>query len=105
MGLQLSIQDEQILLLEPGEFLQGRTVVLRPPQLNTPGTGLIGSPEPGEDGFINARALIQPGLVPGRRVDLQAENIRGLFRIERVVYIGDTWGPDWYADIEAKATA
>lgn len=96
MGFTWSIQDAQILLLGPKETITGATVVLQP------GTGLIGSPEPGEDGIVKARSLLQPELVPGRRVQIISSEVEGFFRVEKIVWTGDTRATDWYSDIEAK---
>jgi hypothetical protein len=97
-GYQWSVQDGSFLLLGPKEVLGQRVIVLRPD------TGLIGAPEAGEDGFINFRSLLQPELLPARQVRVESfqDDVNGDFRIERVVFTGDTWGNDWYADVEAS---
>jgi len=28
--------------------------------------------------------------------------MNGFFRVEKVVHSGDTWGSDWYSELEAK---
>jgi hypothetical protein len=100
-GYGWSIQDGQIQLLAPRETLPTEAVFL---DYNS---GLIGSPELGEDGTLRVRALLQPGLVPGRSIVLNSvagsNPASGTFRIERVLYAGDTWGQDWYADLELRA--
>ena len=96
MGLGLSIQDGQPQLLAPVETLRGDAVLL------TRRTGLIGSPEVGEKGRVNARSLLQPDLVPGRRVRIESEQVTGFFKVTRAEFRGDTWGQDWYTDIEGK---
>lgn len=96
MGLGLSIQDGQVQLLAPVETLRGDAVLL------TRRTGLIGSPEVGEKGRVKARSLLQPDLVPGRRVRIESEQVTGFFKVMRTVFLGDTWGQDWYSDIEGK---
>ena len=97
MGYSWSIQDGQLQLLEPNE-----TIKTADPVLLTNGTGLVGSPEAGEDGVVSARSLLQPDLLPGRRVRIQSREIDGFFRVEKVTFSGDTWARDWYSDIEAK---
>jgi hypothetical protein len=96
MGYSASIQDEEIQMLEPGETIGGKAILL------SPGTGLIGSPEPGEEGIVKARSLLQPGLLPGRGVKIEAREVDGFFRVDKVVFSGDTWGDDWYSDLELK---
>lgn len=96
MGLGLSVQDGQVQLLAPLETLRGDAVLL------TKRTGLIGSPEVGEKGRVRARSLLQPDLIPGRRVRIESEQVTGFFKVMRSTFIGDTWGQDWYSDIEGK---
>lgn len=96
MGYSWSIQDGQLQLLELEETIGDQVNTLRP------GTGLIGSPEAGENGIVKARSLIQPDLQPGKKVEIVSSEVDGFFRIEKTVYTGDTRGSDWYADIEAK---
>lgn len=94
MGLKWSIQDGQLLFLGPEQFVGDEALVL------SPGTGLVGSPEPGDNGIVKARSLLQPNLLPGNRVKIEAAQVDGFFRVEKTVYTGDTFGPDWYADLE-----
>ncbi len=96
MGLRWSIQDGKLQFLGPDQFVG--TIATR----LAPGTGLIGSPEPGEDGVIRVRSLLQPNLLPGQRVQVQSAEVDGFFRIEKVIFSGDTWGNDWFADMECK---
>lgn len=96
MGYFYSIQDGQLLLLRKGDFLGTTAVVI------SSETGMVGAPEPGEDGFVNVRTMIQPNLGPAHRVEIRSEEVRGFYRIERVDYSGDTTGQDWYADLECR---
>lgn len=100
MGYGWSVQDGQIQILGPKEVVEGTATRLA--VVDGVSTGLIGSPEPGEDGIVKARGLIQPGLAPGRKVQIQSLEVDGFYRIEKCVYSGDSDGGDWYADIEAK---
>jgi hypothetical protein len=107
-GFEWSIQDGQIQLTRPGKVINpGEAVVLNQ------GTGLIGTPEQGEKGLLKARSLLQPELLPGKRVQIQAgqlgftalkgqREIDGFFRVEKTIFSGDTWGNDWFSDIEAR---
>lgn len=99
-GYSWSVQDGQIQLLGPKEVIDERAVVLS--SIDGRSTGLVGSPEPGEKGFVKVRALLQPNLLPGRKVQVQSREVDGFYRIEKGVYTGDTWGGDWYADLEVK---
>jgi hypothetical protein len=69
----------------------------------TPNTGLIGSPEPGADGFTKFRSLLQPKLSPRRKAKLKTESYDGFYIVNRVTHNGDTRGANWYSDCEAKA--
>ena len=100
LGYGWSVQDGQIQILGPKEVLSQTAIRLAVE--NGISTGLIGSPEPGEDGFVKARALLQPELMPGRRVQIQTREVDGFFRIEKSTFIGDTWGQEFYTDIEVK---
>lgn len=98
MGYSWSIQDGQLQILAPTEVVREDAVLLRP------GTGMIGTPEPGEKGFVKARSLLQPDLVPGRKFKIESVNddVNGFFRAEKCTFVGDTWGNDWYVDVEGK---
>lgn len=96
MGLRFSIQAGEARFLTPQETLSGKAIVL------SEETGLIGSPEPGENGAVNAKTLLQPQLLPGLRVQITSAEINGFFRVERAIFTGDSWGTDWYTDVEVK---
>ena len=97
LGYDWSVQDGQLQLLAARDAIEpGDAIVLNPD------TGLIGSPESGENGVIDARALLIPQLTPGRVVRLESRQIEGFYRVEKVAYQGDTHGQDWYADLELK---
>ena len=99
MGYGWSIQDGKFQLLGPDETLGDQAFLL------TTSTGLVGIPEAGEDGLVKARGLLQPEILPGKKIELQSEtldSINGLYRVEKATFSGDTWGSDWYVDIEGK---
>lgn len=96
-GLQVSVQDGELQMLEQGKPLRAGAIVLGP------GTGLIGSPEPASDGLIKFRALLQPDIFPGRAVELEAAHAQGRYRVEQATYLGDTHGGPWYVDCEGKS--
>lgn len=96
-GLNLSVQDGQVQVLREGGTNGDDAVVL------SSSTGLIGSPEVGEDGIVTAKSLLQGKLSPGRPVRIESKLIDdGFFRIEKVTHTGDTAGEDWYSEIEAR---
>lgn len=93
-GLEWSIQDNALSVTPIGKSIDSQGVLL------TPQTGLIDVPTTDEKGNLQARALLLPGLVPGRRVKVRSSTVQGVWRMERVRYTGDTHGPDWTAELE-----
>ncbi len=88
------VQDEAIRLVPRGGTLTDSYTILS----NT--TGLVGSPEIGDKGRIRAVSLLQPELVPLRKVNLDSLAIKGDYRVEKVVHAGDTHGELWYSELE-----
>lgn len=95
-GYKWSIQDGQLQVLGPDEFLLDDTVVLNS------ATGLVGSPERGENGVVTVISLMQPSIKPGRLVVIESKMINGRYKATTVRHIGDTWGPEWYTQFEGK---
>jgi hypothetical protein len=95
-GLEWSIQDGQLQLLEREKALEGTAVLL------TPDTGLVGSPEIGEKGVVTAKSLLQPDIFPGRKIEIRSALVNGFYRVESATYDGDTHGNNWYVDMEAS---
>jgi hypothetical protein len=96
-GLEISVQDGELQAIKHGDFIGVRAVVLQA------GTGLEGVPEIDGKGLMTCRARIVPGLVPGYPIEVISEVIGlGLWRIEKVRYVGDTHGDDWSAEISAR---
>lgn len=92
-GLEWSIQDGQLQLLERGKALQEQGIIL------TPDSGLLESPELGKGGVVRCKSLMIPGLYPGRRVELRTRHVQGVYRIETTHHRGgfgegDAWGCD-----------
>jgi len=97
-GTEWSIQNDQLQIIAKGGLLPDPVVLL------SPDTGLIGSPEPGKDGIIKIRALLQPQLKPLGRVQVaEAQSRNGTYGVFKLTHSGDTHGQDWYTDCEARA--
>lgn len=96
VGMEWSVQDGELQILDQGRALANEAIVL------TPETGLVGSPEPGHKGTVKAVSRIITGLQPGSRVLIESQEVRGMFRIERVDCSGDTSQDDWYQHLEGK---
>lgn len=112
LGLTWSMQDGRLQVLAEGDVRTDAPILVSQER------GLIGSPEFGapteasvgpsgrerkaRPPILSFRMLLYPGLTPGGRVQLDSRSIKGLFRIERVVHVGDTHGSDWHSEVEAK---
>lgn len=46
-------------------------------------------------GIIKAKAMLIPGLVPGRIVRLESDVVTGNYVISECEYVGQSFGPDW----------
>lgn len=93
-GFEMSVQNGELQVMGGGAALSGTAVEL------SEASGLVDAPEPGSDGKVKIRALLQPGLEPGRLVKVVSERVNGSFRVEQWDAIGDTHGQDWYAELE-----
>jgi hypothetical protein len=102
IGLEWSIQDGVLQLLEPDTPTQEEAFVL------SPATGLIGSPEhgaPEEQGvapLLKAKCLLNGALRPGRKVKLETAQRTGFYRLEAVEHEGDSHGETWTSSVEAR---
>lgn len=96
-GLRWSIQHGVFQAMRGGQPLATQAVLL------TPATGLIGSPEPGTRGRVNARAILTPDIWPGRVVILQSARINGRFVTRGMKSTGDSRANDWTSELELEA--
>lgn len=94
-GLEWSIQDETLQVIPKTGTTSDRQILL------TPETGLVGSPKKGEKGSIEFTCLIQPGLKPGRRVELRSGAISGIFKLRKVIHDGDSQRGPFLSKCEA----
>ena len=67
----------------------------------SPSSGLILSPEKTEKG-IKAQCLLRHEIHTGSLIQIESENINGLFLITNVTHEGDSDGDKWYTNIEAQ---
>lgn len=95
-GFTWSIQDGNLQILAPEDTTFEEIVVL------SKEFGLVGSPEVGDKGIVTAKSLLQGKIRPGRRIIIQSEMVSGTFKIDKVSHYGDTFGTDWYTELEAK---
>lgn len=95
-GLEWSIQDGQLQLLDRGVALQEKGILL------TPQSGLRDSPELGKGNVVRCHASMVPGLYPGRRVEVRSRHVNGVYRIETTNHKGVFETPEWGAELELK---
>lgn len=96
VGLTWSTKDGKLQFLKLREALATEAVLL------SPETGLVDAPSVDAKGVLKCKMLIAPDVVPGRLLVLRSEFLEGQFRIEKTVHTGDTYGTDWYIDIEGR---
>jgi hypothetical protein len=71
-------------------------------------SGLLGSPEHGSpdqnglESVLKVASLLLPQMNPGDPFVVDGENIKGVYRAEKVVHVGDTHGSDWKTEIEGR---
>ena len=98
-GLRWSIQNGGVQVRQVGQPAEVRAVRL------APDTGLLGSPKKSKPDqrtgrvTVEAKALLVPSLYPGRVVQLDSDQVEGNYLVQKVRYLGETRGADWYADL------
>lgn len=88
-GLEWSIQDGQLQILDYGAALDAKPYIL------SAETGLVGSPSVDNNGIITAECLMLHGLRPGLRVVFDSRFVKGVHRIDEIEYTGDTHDGSW----------
>ncbi len=94
-GLEWSIQDGAIQLVDQGKVLAGFATRLGPT------SGLIGTPTIDPKGVLSCQMLIQPNVKVGSLLVLDSAAVRGNYKIQRATWEGDTYGIPWYITVEA----
>lgn len=109
-GLEWSIQDGQLQMLAPEASTDEDVVVL------SAATGLVGSPfktkvtrpdlarkgKGKDESGIQAIALLNAELRPGRRIQVESRLVNGIYKIQKVSHSGDTHGNSFYSELEAR---
>lgn len=91
-NMGFSIQNNEIQILK-NEAVTNEEAVIVSPQ-----TGLINSPIKLQKGAIKFKCLIQPGLKPGRAIELRSALFdRTIINPTRIDFRGDSRGNEWYA--------
>lgn len=102
-GLEYSIQNGELLVVEPGQAKAGQAIKL------TPTTGLVGSPDhtppeqKGKPATLKCKSLLNPQITPACTVRVESEGVSGDFVVQKVEHMGDSHSGDWSTSIEAWA--
>lgn len=96
VGLDWSVQAGALQMTPKGQPLKGAIISL------TRESGLLGSPSIDGKGKLTAQALLMPDILPGSTINVETRFISGNFKVERVVFTGDTYGGDWFTSIEGS---
>jgi len=105
IGLEYSIHQGQLLVVQPGKAASNQTFKL------SPTTGLIGSPDhtppdqKGKPATLKCKCLLNPQLIPASIIQIDAAGVRGDFVIQKLEHQGDSHGQDWVTSIEAWASS
>ena len=94
LGCSWSIQSGNIQVLRHGQVLRSRGVLL------SPETGLVSARYVDRRTIEIVSALI-PEILPGYRVLVESQRVRGDFRVHAVEYFGETRG-EWACKIECR---
>lgn len=93
--LECSIQDGAVQFVDRGAALKGRAVHI------TPSTGMIGSPTVDVDGILHIQMQLIPDVRPGTLLVVDADRVKGSYRIEKATWTGERAGVDWKITCEA----
>lgn len=94
VNLSMSVQNNEIQITKRAEPTPNTAVLL------TKRTGLIGSAKKMKEGKISFISLINPSIVPHRKVKIDSINVLGVFTTISVNHRGDTHGDDWFSTAE-----
>jgi hypothetical protein len=100
-GYEVSVQDGAFQVLQIGKAFAGQAQVI------SADTGLIEAPQPQRSNrpqirMWTVKALIRPGLLPGRAVRIETAEVTGDFRIREVTFVGSTFGDEWFANMTVE---
>lgn len=102
VGQSWSLQDGQLVILTDRQPREGEAILINQ------ASGMVGSPKlgppkkPGETPSLKVRKLIDSRIVAGCKIKMDARDVKGLFRVEKLAHSGDFRGKDWYTDIDAR---
>lgn len=98
-GAVLSSQNNEVIVLRPGEALPGASTTFISPE-----TGMVGYPYVDNEGILTLNHRLSPKITPGAKlqVDNAAYVAGGPYVVERAVYSGSLWSDDFNVEIEGR---
>jgi hypothetical protein len=96
-GYTVTTQGDDLAAIGISDVL-GRTAIVL-----SEDTGLRGVPSVDARGVLTAECAMIPDLIPGRRVTIRSETIRGDFKILKAAYVGSLFGSDFGCQIEGRS--
>jgi hypothetical protein len=123
VSLTWSVQKGALQIREKGKPLNLDAILL------SPSTGLLGSPEAAIDASVSLgnpqqlaagakvatkkpkqndpsilklKTMLIPGLVPGRKINLQSASFSGGYYLSEIEYVGQSWGNEWGCNCVAR---
>lgn len=94
--LQWSIQNGAIQIVPQNKTTLDQVIVL------SPDSGLIDIPNKTKKG-VEFKSLLQPQLIPGKRVQLESRFLKGIFKLGHVRHSGDSHTGEFFSECEAVA--
>lgn len=96
LGYDWSIQDGALSLKLVGQPLDGEAVLIDADH------GMEGSPSVDTRGLLSVKTRMIPGIVPGTKLSMNSETVKGGFQVLSVETEGDNFENDWSHKIEAQ---
>jgi hypothetical protein len=94
-GLEWSIQDGALQVLDIGKALAAKAIVVDE-------SNLIDTPTVSSKNVVEFTTFLQGDLLPGRQVQVKHPFAKVTARIEKAQYTLDSYADDWYASVEAQ---
>ncbi len=93
--LEWSIQDGAIQFTGRGVALKNRAILI------SSKTGMLGSPKIDIDGILTVKTVMLPDIRPGRLIVVEADQNEGNYRVEQIIYEGESDGTNWGLTLKA----
>ena len=100
-GYGWSVQDGRMQILKESDVTAGQAVLI------SQSTGLIGSPEFGTNekakgpATLKVKSMLNAAFRVGGSIEVRSRGKNGFFRVKKLKHQGDTFGGDWFTELEA----